>query len=221
MRTIKCRAFLFDLDGTLVDSYIDAERCWTEWASSVGAAGNFRFAELYGRRRVEIIRVTLPDISADELAEHCERVRLAERENTSNVVALPGSIELLRSLPENSWAIVTSNDREVAQARIRAAEIPMPGILLSSDEVERGKPDPQGLLCAASMLNINVNSALVVDDSPVGIEAACRAHMPSVGVLFRHDFSSLYRADFIIRSLFCLSVERSSDGFVVALRQGA
>lgn len=215
---VTCKAFLLDLDGTLIDSYPDAEQCWTDWARSVGAVNNFEFAKLYGRRRTEIILATLPGLSKSEVAMHAEQVRLAEREYTDNIVALPGAMELLSYLPESAWAIVTSNDREVAQARIRAAGLPMPRVLFGETEVKRGKPDPQGLLLAASALNTEAKSAVAIDDSPLGIEAASRAEMSSVAVRFRQDDRSLHKANFIIDNLSFLSVKKNSTGFTVSPR---
>lgn len=212
---ITCQAFLFDLDGTLVDSYVDAEACWRSWAASVGALERFDFNELYGRRRDEMISTLLPRLPPVESAEHAQAIRCAERESTSNVTALPGSASLLSKLPPGSWAIVTSNDRDVALARIRAAGLPVPSILLTSDEIERAKPDPQGLLLASSMLNVPAGRALAIDDSPVGIEAANRAQMQSIAVRFKHSDGSLQEADLIVDNLSCLNIKSVPDGFIV------
>ncbi|HEX2743848.1 MAG TPA: HAD-IA family hydrolase [Streptosporangiaceae bacterium] len=213
---IKCSAFLIDLDGTLVDSYRDAEVCWRDWARSVGAINHFDFTKLFGRRRAEIILTVLPGLPAEEVRKHSEYVRLSEGKFTDNVTALPGSAQLLEMLPKSSWAIVTSNDREVAKARVRAAGLPMPDVLLTEDEVERGKPDPEGLLLAAEKLNTNPSNCLAIDDSPVGIEAAYRAGMPSIAVRYRYGDSALHRANLIVDSLSSLLVTKVRDGFEVS-----
>src|SRR5262245_47610771 len=105
-------ALALDLDGTLVDSYTDAEVCWGEWAESRGIGAEFDLSIHYGRRRNDIVRSLLPHLSELEIEAEAEAVRLAERNCTGNTIALPGTVALLASLPEDSWAIVTSNDTE-------------------------------------------------------------------------------------------------------------
>lgn len=212
---VDCKAILFDLDGTLVNSYIDAEICWTSWARSVGAIDRFDFSRIFGGRRSEIVLSVLPELSPAEVAVQAERVKLAERDQTTNVTPMPGAKELLDALRPNEWAIVTSNDREVALARIHAANLPTPDVLVSSDETKRGKPDPEGLLRAAAILDVDASSALAIDDSPVGIDAACRAKMSSIGVCYIHNETALKSATFVVTNVGYLSVSTSPCGLRV------
>jgi sugar-phosphatase len=210
------RAIVFDLDGTLVDSYADAALCWTEWARSVGV-GAFEFAKVFGGRREEIVASLLPGLSNPEVATHVEQVRLAEQKQTSQVVARPGAAALLARLPPDRWAIVTSNDHLVAEARLRAAGLPMPRVLLSADEIERGKPDPQGLFRAASLLGVPVAEVVAIDDSPVGITSARAAGMPSIAVRFKHDDASLAAADAIVDNVGCLAVRLDRQNLTISV----
>ena len=145
-------AILFDLDGTLVDSYANAEDCWGEWAESVGLGDAFDLARFYGQKRSDIVRTLLPHLSQDEIEAHAEAVRLAERARVAKVVALPGAAGLLNALPPHRWGIVTSNDTEVAQARLRSAGLPVPEIIVSADNVTFPKPHPEGFLLGAAKL---------------------------------------------------------------------
>jgi sugar-phosphatase len=188
------QAILFDLDGTLVDSYQDADQCWSDWADSVGVGDVFDLSRYYGHKRADIIRDLLPHLSEAEIADHAEQVRRAEGRYTGRTVALPGARELLNSLPVDRWAIVTSNDTEVAKARLRAAGLPVPTVLVSQDDVTRAKPHPEAFLLGASRLGIAPPMAIAIDDSPIGIEAANAAGSVTIGVRFRHDDASLSAA---------------------------
>lgn len=211
------RAVLFDLDGTLVDSYRDAERCWGEWAESVGAGDRFDLAGYYGQKRSDIVRDVLPHLTEQEIAEHAEKVRLAEREYTSEVVALDGARALLDSLPSRLWAVVTSNDTEVARARLRSAGLPVPEVLVSADDVEHPKPHPEGFLLAARQLGVEPAAALAVDDSPIGIAAARAAGMTAVAVRFRHDEASLRSADAVADGVGRLSLRAEAGALALEL----
>lgn len=188
------RAVLFDLDGTLVDSYADAEDCWGEWADSMGLGGDFDLARFYGQKRTDIIRTLLPRLPGPEVEAHAEAVRLAERSRVAKVVPLPGVPEVLDAMPSRQWGIVTSNDTEVAKARLRSAGLPVPNVIVSSDDVPNPKPHPAGFLLGAEKLGCPPGLVVGIDDSPIGITAARDAGMTAIAVRFRHHDSDLTEA---------------------------
>ncbi|WP_067449691.1 HAD-IA family hydrolase [Actinomadura macra] len=214
-------AVLLDLDGTLVDSYLDADQCWSDWALSVGVGESFDLAHHYGRKRADIVRALLPHLTEHEIAEHAERVRIEERGYTGQTVALPGARELLESLGPDQWAIVTSNDAEVAVARLRAAELPLPRVLVSADDVRLPKPAPEGFLLAARRLGHAPAETVAVDDSPIGIEAANAAGCTSIGIRFRHDDASLSAARAVYDNVGAIPFELVEDGALVRLMEVA
>ncbi|MEI5102674.1 HAD-IA family hydrolase [Streptomyces sp. PmtG] len=206
-------AILFDLDGTLVDSYPDAEDCWGEWAQSVGVGAEFDLDRFYGQKRSDIVRTMLPHLSEQEILDHAERVRLAERERVAKVVALPGAAELLDALPRDRWSIVTSNDTEVAQARLRSAGLPLPDVLVSADDVALPKPDPEGFLLAARKMGVDPASAVGIDDSPMGIAAAKAAGLTTIAVRFRtHDDNALREAHAVADGVGSIAFQVLPDG---------
>lgn len=213
------QAILFDLDGTLVDSYGDAERCWSDWAESAGIGESFDLAHHYGRKRADIVRDLLPHLPEFEIACHAERVRVAERSYTAQTVALPGVRELVNSLRPQRWAIVTSNDTEVATARLRAAGLPVPPVLVSADDVTAAKPDPEGFRLAAHRLGLNPTETIAVDDSPIGIEAAAAAGCLAIGLRFRHDDTSLSSAHAVYDNVGTIPFELVADGALVRLTE--
>jgi sugar-phosphatase len=91
------------------------------------------------------------------------------------VVALPGAAQLLASkLP---LAIVTSCARELARVRLAAAGLPAPAVVITADDITRGKPDPQPYLAAAHRLGVEPSACVVLEDAPAGIEAGKAAGM--------------------------------------------
>jgi mannitol-1-/sugar-/sorbitol-6-phosphatase len=135
---------------------------------------------------------------------------------THGVVALPGAHDLLTSLPPDRWAIVTAYDLETAEARLNAAGLPIPKVLVSANDVEHGKPDPQGYLLGASKLGFHPADCMVFEDAPAGIEAAQRGDMRSIA--FRTTASSndlLTNAEVIVDNPAAISVTVMTAGMLV------
>jgi mannitol-1-/sugar-/sorbitol-6-phosphatase len=211
------RAILFDLDGTLVDSYADAEDCWGEWAESVGLGSTFDLARFYGQKRSDIVRTLLPYLPEAEIEAHAETVRLAERDRVAKIVALPGAAKLLTTLPPHLWGIVTSNDTEVARARLRSAGLPVPEIIISADNVTYPKPHPEGFLLGAEKLGCEPAQVVGIDDSPMGIAAAKEAGMTAIAVRFRHNDSELANAHVIADGVNSICFQEEPDGLILSI----
>jgi sugar-phosphatase len=165
---IQCRGVLFDLDGVLVDSTPAVARVWTIWANRYGFIPDEVVRQAHGRPSLTTIRELLPD--ADHEAENRE-VERGEIEDTVGVIPLPGALELLQALPQERWAIATSCTRRLAEVRIRAAGLPVPKHLITSTDVQHGKPDPEPYIKAAKILGLAPADCVVVEDAPAGIRA--------------------------------------------------
>ncbi len=122
----------------------------------------------HGRPSIATIRELLPN--ADHEAENRE-VERREIEDVEGVVPLPGALELLQALPLDRWAIVTSCTKRLAYVRIRAAGLPEPKFIVTSDDVTRGKPDPEPYVKGAGALSFGPSDCIVVEDAPAGIRA--------------------------------------------------
>jgi len=168
MAPITCSALLFDLDGVLIDSTPAVTRVWTQWAIAHGFDPDDVVRNAHGRPSIATIREYLPH--ADYEAENRE-VERREMEDLEGVVTLPGARELLLALPADRWTIVTSCTRPLAKVRLRAAGLPIPGHLLTSNEGKNGKPDPEPYLKGASLLGVSARDCVVVEDVPAGIRA--------------------------------------------------
>ncbi|MDJ1132306.1 HAD-IA family hydrolase [Streptomyces iconiensis] len=208
---------LFDNDGTLLSSMESVIRCWTTWAREYGiSAEDFAAVGLHGRPAAEIVRDLVP---AERVAEALHRIERLEIEDVAQggVVQLPGTAALLASLPEGSWAVVTSATRELADARLRRVGIEAP-LVIAADDITRGKPDPEPYLLAASKLGADPARCVVFEDAPAGLESGRRAGMWTVGLATTHSADEL-RADAVVENLAAVSAQVTGDG--VAVTAGA
>lgn len=163
-------AFLFDMDGTLLNSIAIAERVWTAWAEKRGVDAIALLATVHGRKAIETItRLALPGIDP---AEEVRVLTQAEIDDVAGVEPIAGAVGFLTSLPPHRWAIVTSAPRELAKVRIAAAGLPWPEVLIAGEDVENGKPAPDCFMLAARMLAQPIEECLIFEDAPAGIEAA-------------------------------------------------
>jgi mannitol-1-/sugar-/sorbitol-6-phosphatase len=204
-----CDAVLFDLDGVLVDSAEVVERTWQRWAARHGLDPDAVVRAAHGRRTVETVRMVAPHLAADD-----EVRALAESESTETdgVYEVPGARELLQSLPARSWAVVTSGIRPVAELRMRHTKLPTPTVLVTADQVQHGKPHPEGYLTAAARLGVDPTRCIVVEDTPPGIEAAHAAGMRVVVVASTYAPVVLQGADAVVSALSRLVIGRTSNG---------
>jgi len=168
MTSIQCRGLLFDMDGVLVDSTAAVARVWAIWAREHGLDPETVVKIAHGRPSISTIRELLP--RADHEAEDREVERL-EIEDVEGIVALPGAAELLRALPPNKYAIVTSATRPLAEVRLRAAGLQAPENLVTARDVQRGKPNPDPYLMGARILGVAPAECVVIEDAPSGIRA--------------------------------------------------
>jgi sugar-phosphatase len=211
MVEVTCSGLLFDLDGVLVDSTPAVARVWSKWALSHGLDPVETVRLAHGRPSIATIRDIFPD--ADVVAEN-EVVLRGEIEDTDGVIPLPGARELLDSLPPGRWAIVTSCSRTLAEVRLRAAGLPIPQRLLTSDDVVNGKPAPEPYLKGAALLGVPAPRCLVFEDAPAGVVAGKAAG--ALVVAFRTTATDpeleIAGADWILRGCSSLSVVESDHG---------
>ncbi|MDT4943495.1 MAG: mannitol-/sugar-/sorbitol-6-phosphatase [Pseudonocardiales bacterium] len=197
--SLPASALLLDMDGVLVDSTGSVEEHWGRWADRRGLerAAVLRFAHGTPTRDV-VARFVAPDEIATEAAwvEGLALEPAAEH-------ALPGAAALLsqRVLPV---AVVTSATRVVADLRLRRAGLPAPRVLVSADDVQRGKPDPEPYRRAAELLGIAPVDCVGVEDTPPGVAALRAAGVTAVALLTTYPSSALGDADLILPDLAAL-----------------
>jgi len=195
---IRCGAILFDLDGVLMDSRVCVERHWTRWANGHGIDVGHVLAEAHGRRSIDTIRAVAPALDVEAEARLLED---SEAVDFDGVATLPGAVRLLETLPPGSWTVVTSGTRALATGRLTHGGLPIPEQLITADDVERGKPDPDPYLAGAAALSIAPAECLVIEDAPAGIEAGNAAGMTVLGLATTFEVIELAAADYVAGSL--------------------
>jgi sugar-phosphatase len=177
---IDARGLLFDADGVLVDSDASVELSWTRWAHRWGLDPETVLPMVHGRRSSDTVALLVDQADRARALADVDRF---EVEDAASVTACPGAAELLATLVEEEvWAVVTSGTRALVTARLAAAGLPLPPVLVAAEDVRRGKPDPSGYLFAAGQLGLEGEECAVLEDSGAGIAAGVAAGANVVGV---------------------------------------
>jgi HAD superfamily hydrolase (TIGR01509 family) len=189
--TITTTAFLFDLDGTLVDSVYNHVRAWhlalreegielSVWRihRKIGMSGGLFTHQLLRELGREIDDGTIQRLRSRH-AEHFLAL-------SGEVVPLPGAVELLRTLSdlELPWAIATSGRMKTAAANLRSLGVdPDQSTVITRDQVQYAKPDPDLFIEAARRLGATTQGSYVVGDSIWDMIAAARCDALGIGLL--------------------------------------
>jgi sugar-phosphatase len=162
-------AFLFDMDGTLLNSIAVVERVWGDWAARHGFEPEVFIKTIHGVRASDVIRqLALPGVDPQHEAA---QLLAQEMEDLAGIIEIPGAIRFLNAIPSGRWAIVTSAPTELARRRMAAAGIPTPSVMVTGEEVSSGKPSPECYLLGARRLGVDPARCLVFEDAVAGILA--------------------------------------------------
>jgi sugar-phosphatase len=219
MNEIRCQGVLFDLDGVLVDSTPAVARVWTIWARKYGFDPEETVRRAHGRPSLATIRELLPN--ADHAAENALVERM-EIEDVSDVVPLPGTLQLLDSLPVDRWTVVTSCTRALALVRLRVAGLPLPDKIITSTDIVSGKPHPEPYLKGAGLLGIPAAQCVVFEDAPAGIRSgkAARARVIAFQTTEQDELLREAGADWIVKDASAVGVAGvNGDGAISLVLQ--
>jgi sugar-phosphatase len=204
---------IFDMDGTLIDSTPAVDRAWATWAEEM-AVTEGEGVRHHGVPAASVVRALLP---VERHEAGMARINELELADVSDIVVLPGAAEALKALTEAKNAIATSCTLRLAQARIQAAGLVPPSTLVTVDDVSHGKPDPEPFLVAAEMLGADPKRCLVVEDAPMGLQAAHAAGSFTLAVVTTTPREAL-DADAVVDDLSAVEFVPGSDGIRVRLR---
>lgn len=203
MQTFTCNAIIFDLDGVLVDSSAVVEKHWQEWADRHDLDMAQISPIMHGRRAVETMALVAPHLDIEAETAWMEAAEVTESEG---LLSIEGAERLLHSLPPGTWGVATSGTRPIALARLRTVGFPIPEVLVTADDVQRGKPAPDAYLMAAEKLGVAPQHCIVFEDAPAGIEAALAAGMRVIALTTSHHAEALQRADVVVKNLSALGL---------------
>lgn len=206
--------FLFDLDGTLVDSLPAVERAWSNWGARHGIPADDVLAFIHGKQAVTSLRHFMAGQSEEVIQAEFLALEQTEAEDTDGVQALPGAKALLSTLNELQipWAIVTSGSVPVAHARHKAAGLPQPAVFITAEQVVKGKPEPDPYLLGAKKLGLSPDVCVVVEDAPAGVLSGLNAGCAVIAANAPADTPRLNEVIMQLTSLESLVVTKLADG---------
>ena len=202
-------AVIFDMDGTLIDSTPAVARSWDTWGAEHGVTPA-QLRHHHGIPSAALVAKLLPE---DRHLGAIERINELELADVGDIVVLPGAAEALAALSAAKNAIATSCTIPLAKARMDAAQLVPPSILVTADDVERGKPAPDPYLEAAAQLGVEPTRCLVVEDAPAGLTSAREAGCATLAVITTTAEDQLV-ADGIVRDLSHVVFTVGEDGLI-------
>jgi sugar-phosphatase len=205
-------AVIFDMDGTLIDSTPAVMRSWATWSAEFGLTPS----DLAGQHGVPSAGVVRAVLAADRHEEAIRRIDALELADVDGIEVLPGAAEALAALVGAKNAIATSCTIPLAKARIAAARLTPPSVLVTADDVRRGKPDPDPFLEAAKRLDADPRRCLVVEDAPAGLQAARAAGCFTLAVVTTNRPQDL-DADAVVTNLSAVVFTHGSEGIRVRM----
>ena len=205
---LPARGLLFDNDGVLVDSDASVATSWSRWAEVYGLDPAEVTGMVHGRRAADTVALLVP---ADRRPQAAALIDRFELEDVAGVTAVPGAVDLVTGLPAGMWAVVTSGTRTLAGARLAAAGLPQPAVFVTAEDVDAGKPDPQGYAAAAAALGLDPAQALVLEDSVSGVQVGLAAGCAVVGIGER---ALRTRAPVVVRDL--VGARWTGDGLALS-----
>ncbi|KAI0677042.1 phosphatase [Trametes maxima] len=219
------------MDGTLVDSTDGVVGAWELFATRYpGLNVDQVLSSSHGVRTVENLRLHCGITDPDELELEATRfedaiVAESKKNGRHGIVALPGVADIMKdlgpygALPKPRWAICTSATKGYASAALKAAGVPVPDIFVVSEDVEKGKPEPDPYLLGAKRCGVDPSRCLVVEDAPAGIRSGRAAGSKTLGLLTSHSRQQVEEAqpDYIVTNLSKVTIKAIENGVEVTI----
>ncbi len=204
---------VFDMDGVLVDSAEPHLRSWQRLAEENGAVvTSEQFSATFGQQNRDIIPTLFGTVSKERMAHLADRKEEIYRDLVRhNPPIVDGAVSLVRDLHRADVGLAVGSSGPLANIQLVLTAMDVTdciSVIVSGDDVTRGKPDPQVFTLSAGRLGIVPSRCVVVEDAPVGVEAARSAGTRTVAVLLHHPSQAFPQVDLIVEKLADLTAER-------------
>ena len=208
------------MDGVLVDSTPAVERVWTRWAARHNFDPAQILAHTHGRTSLASIQELLPNASAETHQAEDQWMERAELEDISDIAALPGAREILAATPPQQFAVVTSATYQLAQVRLAVSGLlPFVRNLITSTDIQHGKPDPEPFLKGAVKLNSPPAGCIVIEDAIAGVRSGKAAGSRVIALRTSNPGSDLLAAgaDWLVNDCASLRVTPQNQALHIEL----
>ena len=214
------KSVIFDMDGVIVDSHALHMRAWKQFLFSMGKPVPDADLEIIrdGRKREDILRHFLGDLTEDEIRIYGNQKELLFREGVEGMDSIPGVRQLLNELSRAAIPMAVASSGSSERVHYVLDCLRLSGhfeAVVTGDEVAIGKPDPAIFRKAAEWLKVRPTESLVFEDSVSGVRAASAAGMKCVGIANGHRANALLRvgADHVVPNFVAVSVSQMQKLF--------
>lgn len=203
---------IFDMDGVLADTGSIHYQSWVKMATEIGVEFTRElFEDTFGQQSPTITRKLVgPEVDEILVEEWADLKEKFYREMVrEKLVPLPGVIRIIKELKSKGFKLAVGSSGPPENVELLLSQLKIKSffdVIITADDVKKGKPEPDVFLHAAKILNINPQNCIVVEDAPVGLKAAKRAGMISIALTTTHNKAELDGANIIIKDLTEISI---------------
>ncbi|MFX1304584.1 MAG: HAD family hydrolase [Promethearchaeota archaeon] len=203
---------IFDMDGVLADTGSIHFESWVKMAKEIGLEfTRDMFEETFGQQSPTITRKLVgPEVDNNLVKKWANLKEQYYREMLKNkLIPLPGVIRIIKELKSKGFKLGVGSSGPPENVVLLLTKLKIKAyfdVIITAAEVKKGKPEPDVFLMVANYLKINPKNCLVIEDAPVGIEAAKRAGMRSVALTTTHNKEELIDANLIVSDLSDISI---------------
>lgn len=205
---------IFDMDGVLADTGPIHFESWKKMANECASLEFSRkfFEETFGQQSIPITRKLVgPEVDQGLVEKWADLKEQYYREMVKDKLEpLPGAIELIKSLKEHDFKLAVGSSGPLENVELLLTSLNIMqyfDVIITAEDVKNGKPAPDVFLICAERLNLEPRNCIVIEDAPVGIEAARRANMSSIALTTTHPKVELNNADLIAKDLSYIKLE--------------
>ena len=204
---------IFDMDGVLVDSALPHFQSWRLLTQENGTTVTHeQFAKTFGRQNEDIIPLLFGEVSPQRLEQLADRKEELYRDLIrEHAPVVAGAPELVRALHDAGVALAVGSSGPLANIELVLDAMGVReflSVIVSGNDVTRGKPDPQVFSLTCEKLGIVPSRCAVIEDAPVGVQAALAAGTRVVAVLMYHPAAAFDGTDYVVNRLADLSADR-------------